>query len=290
MLKYTSLTGGAWISLQLWEHYLFSEDVDYLKRVYPTLKGAAQFLQSNLFEFPVNGNTYLVTGPSSSPENSFLIDGKACSVCAGPYMDTEICSELFIAVIKASSILNTDKEFSESIKESLSRLAPFQISDKGYLQEWIEDYTEVEPNHRHVSHLFGLYPGTTINTPELKEAARQTLNRRGDEGAGTFPNLFCSHPPFQIDGNFGGSAGLMEMLLQSHDGSINVLPAIPESRSEGSFTGLKARGNITVDCSWNDGKAYISLLSGADKTVTVKCNGSQKEVTLKKDRRELISM
>ncbi|MCQ2145969.1 MAG: glycoside hydrolase family 95 protein, partial [Bacteroidales bacterium] len=136
----SSLTGGAWISLQLWEHYLFSEDMDYLKRIYPTLKGAAEFLQNNLFEFPVNGNTFLVTGPSSSPENSFLIDGKSCAVCAGPYMDTEICYELFSAVIKASSILDTDNEFSESLKESLSRLAPFQISDKGYLQEWLEDY------------------------------------------------------------------------------------------------------------------------------------------------------
>jgi len=332
----SSLTGGAWISLQLWEHYLYSEDKDYLERIYPTLKGAAEFLQSNLFEFPVGDKTYLVTGPSTSPENSYFIDGKRNSVCAGPYMDTQICSEIFRAVIKASSILKKDDAFASSLSESLSRLAPMQISKNGYLQEWLTDYQEVEPTHRHVSHLFGLYPGTSIDTPELKNAARETLNRRGDEGtgwsrawkicfwarigdgnrayklfnslmspvevatgepdqwgntkiytgagAGTFPNLFCAHPPFQIDGNFGGSAGLMEMLLQSHDGAIDILPAIPDSWTEGSFKGLKARGNITVDCTWKNGVATVTLLSKEKKTVKVRYKGNESEETLKKNR------
>ncbi|MBP5366604.1 MAG: glycoside hydrolase family 95 protein [Bacteroidales bacterium] len=300
----SSFTGGAWLALQLWEHYLFTNDTEYLRRIYPILKGAAEFLRANLAE---TADGQLVTCPSNSPENAFLFDGKRCCVCAGPVMDTQICMEIFAAVEQAAGILNTDTDYATALAAAAAKLPPMKISPKGYLQEWLEDYDEIEPHHRHVSHLFGLFPGTTINTPELREAARQTLVRRSDEGtgwsmawkicfwarlgdgnhayrlfknllkpvvsannngdgisysgagAGTYPNLFCSHPPFQIDGNFGGSAGLMEMLLQSHevtaDGTriIRVLPAIPDEWQSGHFRGLKARGGITVACSWTDG-------------------------------------
>lgn len=320
-----SLTGGAWAALQMWEHYQFTMDKEYLRRVYPTLRGAAEFLQASLFEM----DGMLVTGPSSSPENGFIIDGHVCQICAGPTMDTQICREIFSAVKQASDILGIDGEFADGLVETASRMPQMRIAEGGYLQEWLEDYEEFELHHRHVSHLFGLYPGTTIDSPELIEACKKTLERRGDggtgwsrawkinfwarigdgnhaylmlqqllkpvmsggilyngDGAGSYPNLFCAHPPFQIDGNFGGSAGVMEMLLQSHRMSseglriVDVLPAIPDCWDKGLFRGLKARGNITVNCRWADGKADIFLKSPVAQEIVLRCGNAEQKIIL----------
>ncbi|MDD4418356.1 MAG: glycoside hydrolase family 95 protein [Bacteroides graminisolvens] len=302
-------TGGAWLCAHLWEHYLFTQNRQYLKEIYPTLKGAAEFFLSTMVKEPVHG--WLVTAPSSSPENSFYVgnDPTPVSVCMGPVMDTELIHELYGNVIEAARLLKTDKAFADSLTAALAQLPPLQISKEGYLMEWLEDYRETDVHHRHVSHLYGLHPGNQISptkTPALAEACRATLNRRGDEGtgwsrawkinfwarlgdgdrayklfrsllvpaytlenpkkhgSGTFPNLFCSHPPFQMDGNWGGTSGISEMLVQSHEGFINLLPALPPSWSEGSLQGFKVRGGATVSLTWNDNRVTTATLQ-ADK-------------------------
>ncbi len=298
-------TGGAWLCAHLWEHYLYTQDEQYLKDIYPTLKGASEFFLSTMVEEPKQG--WLVTAPTSSPENTFYVaDSKTpISVCMAPTMDNQLIRELYSNVIVASKTLGTDQAYRKELEKAIAKLPPHQISKKGYLMEWLEDYQEVDINHRHVSHLYGLHPGNQISTtltPELAEACRKTLERRGDggtgwsrawkinfwarlgngnrayqlfkslmqpaytpenpnqHGSGTFPNLFCSHPPFQMDGNWGGTSGISEMLLQSQDGFINLLPALPDAWKKGSFSGLKVRGGATVDLIWEDGKTIKAEL------------------------------